>query len=201
MLCPPCPLPCPPRVPPVACRASSKERARAAPRKVADFRLGSTPSTGELLSALRTIEQRDVTHRRGAERGLPNTRRPLHARCMTAVGGAGSGSEAGDSLAEITPGRRVFRVGRKPNPWAWPPWEIAGEDGTFGNRWDDARSTYRVLYGSSQLEACFVETLARFRPDPHVLAELARIKGPEAVQVPGRLPRSWLNGRVVGEAS
>jgi RES domain len=104
-------------------------------------------------------------------------------------------------LAETTPPGRILRVGRKPNPWAWPPWEIAGEDGTFGNRWDDARSTYRVLYGSSQLEACFVETLARFRPDPHVLAGLARIEGPEPMRAAGRLPRSWLNGRVVGEAS
>ena len=104
-------------------------------------------------------------------------------------------------LEETTAPPRILRVGRKPNPWAWPAWEIAGEDGTFGNRWDDARSTYRALYGSSQLEACFVETLARFRPDPHVLAELARIDGPEAVRPAGRLPRSWLQGRVVGEAS
>jgi RES domain len=96
---------------------------------------------------------------------------------------------------------RIFRVGRKPNPWAWPPWEIAGEDGTFGNRWDDARSTYRVLYASSQLEACFVETLARFRPDPHVLAGLAKIEGPEPLRAAGRLPRSWISGRIVGEAS
>jgi hypothetical protein len=104
-------------------------------------------------------------------------------------------------LDETTAPARILRVGRKPNPWAWPRWEIAGEDGTFGNRWDDARSTYRVLYGSSQLEACFVETLARFRPDPHVLAELARIEGPEATLAPGLLPRSWLAGRVVGEGS
>jgi RES domain-containing protein len=104
-------------------------------------------------------------------------------------------------LDEATPPARILRVGRKPNPWAWPRWEIAGEDGTFGNRWDDAHSTYRVLYGSSQLEACFVETLARFRPDPHVLAELAQIEGPEAAMAPGLLPRSWLQGRVVGQAS
>jgi hypothetical protein len=104
-------------------------------------------------------------------------------------------------LDETTAPARILRVGRKPNPWAWPRWEIAGEDGTFGNRWDDAGSTYRVLYGSSQLEACFVETLARFRPDPHVLAELARIEGPEAALAPGLLPRSWLAGRVVGEGT
>jgi hypothetical protein len=104
-------------------------------------------------------------------------------------------------LEEAAAPARILRVGRKPDPWAWPRWEVAGEDGTFGNRWDDAHSTYRVLYGSSQLVACFIETLARFRPDPHVLAELARIEGPEAAPVPGLLPRSWLQGQVVGEAS
>ncbi len=104
-------------------------------------------------------------------------------------------------LEEAAPPARILRVGRLPNPWAWPRWEVAGEDGTFGNRWDDARSTYRVLYGSSQLEACFVETLARFRPDPHVLAGLARIRGDEPVEAPGLLPRSWLTGRVIGEAA
>src|SRR5258708_27840846 len=104
-------------------------------------------------------------------------------------------------LEEAAAPARILRVGRKPDPWAWPRWEVAGEDGTFGNRWYDAHSTYRVLYGSSQLVACFIETLARFRPDPHVLAELARIEGPEAAPAPRLLPRSWLQGRVVCEAS
>lgn len=104
-------------------------------------------------------------------------------------------------LEEAAPPARILRIGRKPNPWAWPRWEIAGEDGTFGNRWDDARSMYRVLYGSSQLEACFVETLARFRPDPQVLAGLARIEGDDGTGPAGLLPRSWLQGRVIGEAA
>ena len=30
----------------------------------------------------------------------------------------------------------VYRVGRSPDPWAWPDWAYA-TDGTFGNRWDD----------------------------------------------------------------
>ena len=60
---------------------------------------------------------------------------------------------------------------------------------------------YRVLYGSSQLEACFVETLARFRPDPQVLAGLARIEGDDGTGPAGLLPRSWLQGRVIGEAA
>jgi len=104
-------------------------------------------------------------------------------------------------LERLTPPRRLFRVGRAPDPWAWPPWEFAGQDGTFGNRWDDRQGNYRVLYASSRLEGCFLETLSRFRPDPHVLAELAAIKGPEATSPPGVLPRSWLEARVIGEAS
>jgi hypothetical protein len=71
-------------------------------------------------------------------------------------------------LAE-TP-ERVYRLGRRPHPWVWPDWSHAGVDGTFGNRFDDPDSEYRVLYASTQREATFRECLARFRPDPAVLA-------------------------------
>lgn len=104
-------------------------------------------------------------------------------------------------LEGTAPPARILRIGRSPDPWAWPPWEFVGEDGTFGNRWDDPHSTYRVLYASSQLEACFMETLSRFRPDPQVFAQLAQIEGPELPMAPGLLPRTWLAGRVIGEAS
>src|SRR5690349_24267952 len=104
-------------------------------------------------------------------------------------------------LEETTAPPRILRVGRKPNPWAWPRWEIAGEDGTFGNRWDDARSMYRVLYGSSQLEACFVETLARFRPEPHALPGRARLERHDGTGPAGLPPRPWLPGRVNAAAA
>lgn len=55
----------------------------------------------------------------------------------------------------------IYRLGRKPDPWAPPDWASAGPDGTFGNRFDDPDATYRVLYASSQRLGCFVETLAR----------------------------------------
>ena len=61
----------------------------------------------------------------------------------------------------------IYRLGRKPDPWAPPDWASAGPDGTFGNRFDDPDATYRVLYASLQRLGCFVETLARFRIDPH----------------------------------
>jgi hypothetical protein len=105
-------------------------------------------------------------------------------------------------LEPASPGR-VFRIGRQPDPWAYPDWAEAGEDGTFGNRWDDPESSYRVLYACSQRLGAFVETLSRFRPDPEVIAGLAEIEGEDAEDPalpPGHVPRGWLDGRLIGEA-
>jgi hypothetical protein len=76
-----------------------------------------------------------------------------------------------------TPTAPIFRLGRRPDPWEPPEWSRAQSDGTFGNRWDDPTGYYRVLYASSQRLSCFVETLARFRPDLNLLAELEEIAG------------------------
>jgi RES domain len=67
-------------------------------------------------------------------------------------------------------------VGRKPDPWLPPDWAYA-KDGTFGNRFDDPEGIYRVLYASTQPLACYLETLARFRPDLTLLVELQSIEG------------------------
>jgi hypothetical protein len=69
------------------------------------------------------------------------------------------------TLPYRTPASEIWRVGRRPDPWALPSWEAAAPDGTFGNRFDDPDSTYRVCYASSQRMCCFLETLARFRAD------------------------------------
>jgi RES domain len=89
----------------------------------------------------------------------------------------------------------IYRLGRKPDPWAPPDWASAGPDGTFGNRFDDPDATYRVLYASSQRLGCFLETLARFRIDPTLLTELAQIEGPDDYCPLGEVPMEW-----VGEA-
>ena len=52
--------------------------------------------------------------------------------------------------------------------------------GTFGNRFDDPDGTYRVLYASSQRLGCYLETLARFRVDLTLYAELSEIDGENA---------------------
>jgi RES domain len=104
-------------------------------------------------------------------------------------------------LQGIRPPSRVTRVGRRPNPWAWPPWEAQHSDATFGNRWDDPEGIYRVLYAATQLEGAYVEVLSRFRPDPAVVAELAKIDGSsEAYQI-GIVPSEWLEARAIGQAT
>lgn len=72
-------------------------------------------------------------------------------------------------LQVIRPAGCVCRIGRLPDPWAWPPWEAQHSDSTFGNRWDDPEGVYRVVYACSELEGAYVEVLSRLRPDPAVL--------------------------------
>ena len=106
-------------------------------------------------------------------------------------------------LEEVRPARRLLRVGRLPDPWAWPAWEYAGADGTFGNRWDDPQDVYRVLYACTDLQGGFVEVLSRFRPDPAVVAGLRAIEGADEGEPlpPGIVPRSFLERRCIGEAA
>ena len=104
-------------------------------------------------------------------------------------------------LHAISPGGRLYRIGRAPDPWAWPDWANAALDGTFGNRWDDPESAYRVLYAASDRLGAFVEVLARFRPDPHVIKELQEIEGEDGrFLAPGALDVRWLERRRLGEA-
>jgi len=95
----------------------------------------------------------------------------------------------------------IYRLGRKPDPWVPPDWASAGPDGTFGNRFDDPDATYRVLYASSQRLGCFVETLARFRIDPTLLAELAQIEGADDYCPLGVVPVEWIKKRIMGRAT
>lgn len=104
-----------------------------------------------------------------------------------------------DELAVVEPDGPLYRLGRRPDPWAWPDWAYAGADGTFGNRYDDPAASYRVLYASSQRIGAFVETLARFRPDLTVLAELDQIDGED--EPSAGVPREWLDTRMIGEAA
>lgn len=92
------------------------------------------------------------------------------------------------------------RIGRWPDPWQPPDWAHAHSDGTFGNRFDDPQAYYRVIYTSSRRLGCFLETLARFRPDLTLLAEFAQIEGEDDFTPLGSVPASWLAERLIGTA-
>ena len=100
-----------------------------------------------------------------------------------------------------TPTAPLFRLGRKPDPWTPPDWSRAQPDGTFGNRFDDPQGNYRVLYAATQRVSCFVETLARFRLDISLIAELQAIAGEDDYVPLGTVPSDWCEPRMMGEAT
>ncbi len=93
------------------------------------------------------------------------------------------------------PTQPLFRIGRSPNPLDWPPLERAGS-----GRFDDPRREFRTLYVAEQRVGCFVETLARFRPDLEFLASRANIPDSEepAAQGSPRIPEAWCEQHLVG---
>jgi RES domain len=95
----------------------------------------------------------------------------------------------------------VHRIGRQPDPWEYPDWSRANPDGTFGNRFDDPNGEYRVLYASAVRLGCFLETLARYRPDVTLYAELQEIDGEDDFVPPGVVPHEWFRGRIMGSAT
>ena len=93
----------------------------------------------------------------------------------------------------------LFRVGRAPNPFqAWTP----GESKNHGNRFDDPRGEFGVLYVAESRRTAFLETLARFRPDLEVLAALAGMPegefGDDTPNEAGVIPNDWHLKRRIG---
>ena len=107
---------------------------------------------------------------------------------------------AGGLAVSVNPGV-VWRVGYRPKPWAWTPWQYVGDTGRFTGRWDDPLGSFRTVYAGRDLLACLLEVLAGFRPDPLLGEDLAGIvEDPEDAQVyptqpPGTVPLSWLTPR------
>ena len=107
---------------------------------------------------------------------------------------------AGALAAVIDPGP-VFRVGYRPDPWAWTPWGYAGDDGRFQGRFDDPAGGFRTIYAGATLLACLLEVLAVFRADPHLGEDLDGIvEDPDDAErypslAPGTVPGAWLAAR------
>jgi hypothetical protein len=95
----------------------------------------------------------------------------------------------------------LFRVGRAPDPFrVWTP----GESKNHGNRFDDRRGEFGVLYLAEHRRAAFLETLARFRPSLEVLAALADLPdgdaGDDTPQEAGVIANDWHLKRRMGIA-
>jgi hypothetical protein len=109
-------------------------------------------------------------------------------------------------LATSSAPGRVWRVGRRPNPWAWTDWRYANDEGRFNGRWDDQLAEFRTLYVGETLLACLLEVLAQFRPDPTTDTELDEIEDsagelkdhPDAPS--GTVGYHWIEERLAGNA-
>ncbi len=89
----------------------------------------------------------------------------------------------------VPPESGFWRVGRSPDPinFAEPPDSSLLDNAAAGNRFDSPTRDYRVCYFATQLDGCFGETLARFRPDPALIA----ISTEEGFMPAGEVPADW----------
>lgn len=95
-----------------------------------------------------------------------------------------------------TPRTALYRIGRRPDPLAWPPWEYVGS-----GRFDDPVGEFRVLYATAQRRTAFLETLAQFRPSLDVLAALQAVENTNEPMPTPRVPADWYRARAVGRLS
>lgn len=65
-----------------------------------------------------------------------------------------------------------------------------------GNRFDSPLGTFRVRYFGTTKDACSGETLARFRPDPAVVAEIGREWTGLGFMEIGSVPADWRQRRL-----
>lgn len=97
----------------------------------------------------------------------------------------------------------VWRVGRGPNPLKITiPLELEELNRpNAGSRFDSPLSNFGVLYFGTSREACYVETLARFRPDPKVVAFIRDEWEKREFPYLGGIPAEWRLNRLAVRVS
>lgn len=101
------------------------------------------------------------------------------------------------ALVEL-PAEGIWRIGRAPDPFAWrhPDPVHTGEAGS-GNRFDSFHGNFGVVYFATNPEACYAETLARFRPLTR-LGDLVRTEWRNAGWMePGSVAADWRDSRIL----
>jgi RES domain len=92
----------------------------------------------------------------------------------------------------------IWRVGLATDPLGAPP-PLSKDDlaqSNAVNRFDSPTGTYRVLYFATDLDGCFAETLARFRPDPGLRDLVATEWDERGYMAPGHVPAEWRHRRL-----
>ena len=115
--------------------------------------------------------------------------------------GAGSGGSTRPGTARARWGVQdtpppvgpLYRIGRRPDPLALPPPGFAG-----GERFDDPLGRFVVLYAAEQRVACFVETLAVYRPPLDYVAAMRPLWRGRTPPRLGVIPSDWQRRRMVG---
>lgn len=94
----------------------------------------------------------------------------------------------------VVPTGPLWRVARRGDPLAFS--RIAPEDAwtEAGNRFDVPGAG--VLYAGNDLRACYIETLARFRPSPRMRAEVGHDGD---YMNAGAIPAAWREDRVLAQ--
>lgn len=99
------------------------------------------------------------------------------------------------AVREATPpDAPLYRLGRLPDPLAWPPWQYVGD-----GRFDDPLGEFRTLYVAEERLACFIETLAPFRLPLAVLAARRALSDADEPPPPAvaTLPADWRAKRAI----
>lgn len=93
----------------------------------------------------------------------------------------------------------LWRVGRSLEPLRFSDPLDPGllENRTTGNRFDSPTGDYRVCDFATTVEACFGETLSRFRPDPG----LGAAANEEGFMALGEVPTDWRHRRLAVRAA
>jgi len=88
----------------------------------------------------------------------------------------------------------LYRIGRGPDPLAWPPFAFSGT-----GRYDDPDNRFTVLYAAEQRRDAFVETLAPFRPAVNDIAIATSLTGADPTDqmpVAGIIPDTYFDRRI-----
>lgn len=80
----------------------------------------------------------------------------------------------------------LHRIGRFPDPLAWPPPGFRGS-----GRFDDPRDDFGVIYAAAFRIACYLETLDTYRPDRALLQRLTAMGSEPFIPQSGMIPDDY----------